>query len=133
MGSISFLKFKEEVWHVCNLLYTLEEAVYYERLSIFNHFAIFKDGDKVVGFLSFFLDELRIDTKSTVLIGIGHTDASDDIKKMSHKLANIRVFEDADGKIIGDYESSGLRPYTLEKARQYGFEQPLLEACLGNS
>ncbi len=38
--------------------------------------------------------------------------------------------EDADGKIIGEYQSSGLRPYTLEKARQYGFEQPLLEACL---
>lgn len=38
--------------------------------------------------------------------------------------------EDADGKIIGEYQSAGLRPYTLEKARQYGFEQPLLEACL---
>ena len=38
--------------------------------------------------------------------------------------------EDADGKIIGEYVSSGLRPYTLEKARQYGFDQPLLEACL---
>ncbi|AMO72223.1 CpaF family protein [Sphingorhabdus sp. M41] len=38
--------------------------------------------------------------------------------------------EDADGKIIGDYVSAGLRPYTLEKARQYGFDQPLLEACL---
>ncbi|MEJ6677849.1 CpaF family protein [Parasphingorhabdus sp.] len=38
--------------------------------------------------------------------------------------------EDADGKIIGEYVSAGLRPYTLEKARQYGFDQPLLEACL---
>jgi pilus assembly protein CpaF len=24
----------------------------------------------------------------------------------------------------------GLRPYTLEKAKQYGFDQPYLEACL---
>jgi len=38
--------------------------------------------------------------------------------------------EDAEGKIIGEYVSAGLRPYTLEKARQYGFDQPLLEACL---
>ncbi|WP_417622715.1 CpaF family protein [Parasphingorhabdus sp.] len=38
--------------------------------------------------------------------------------------------EDADGKIIGEYQSAGLRPYTLEKARQYGFDQPFLEACL---
>ena len=42
------------------------------------------------------------------------------------------IDEDADGKIIGEYQSSGLRPYTLEKAREYGFEQPLLEACLAN-
>jgi pilus assembly protein CpaF len=38
--------------------------------------------------------------------------------------------EDADGKIIGDYVSSGLRPYTLEKARQFGFDQAFLQACL---
>ena len=38
--------------------------------------------------------------------------------------------EGADGKIIGEYRSMGLRPYTLDKARQYGFEQPYLEACL---
>ena len=25
---------------------------------------------------------------------------------------------------------SGLRPYTLEKARQFGFDQAYLEACL---
>ena len=68
----SFLSFKEEVWQVCKLLYTLEEEAYYERLSIFKHFAIFKDGDKIVGFLSFFLDETLLDSKSIVLIGIGH-------------------------------------------------------------
>ena len=38
--------------------------------------------------------------------------------------------ETADGKIIGEYRSMGLRPYTLEKAKQYGFDQPYLEACL---
>ncbi len=40
------------------------------------------------------------------------------------------VSEDADGKIVGEYRAMGLRPYTLEKARQYGFDQPFLEACL---
>ena len=38
--------------------------------------------------------------------------------------------ETADGKIVGEYRALGLRPYTLEKARQYGFDQPYLEACL---
>ena len=38
--------------------------------------------------------------------------------------------EDADGRIIGEYRGMGLRPYTLEKARMFGFDQPFLEACL---
>src|SRR4051794_24920303 len=38
--------------------------------------------------------------------------------------------ESSDGKIIGEYRSMGLRPYTLEKAKQFGFDQPYLEACL---
>ena len=38
--------------------------------------------------------------------------------------------ETDDGKIIGEFRSSGLRPYTLEKARQFGFDQAYLEACL---
>jgi pilus assembly protein CpaF len=38
--------------------------------------------------------------------------------------------EAADGKIIGEYRSMGLRPYTLEKAKMFGFDQPYLEACL---
>ncbi|MFL6753807.1 MAG: CpaF family protein [Sphingomicrobium sp.] len=38
--------------------------------------------------------------------------------------------ETADGKILGEYRSMGLRPYTLEKAKQFGFDQPYLEACL---
>ena len=38
--------------------------------------------------------------------------------------------ESSDGKIIGEFRSMGLRPYSLEKAKQYGFDQPYLEACL---
>ncbi|SEM47238.1 pilus assembly protein CpaF [Sphingomonas gellani] len=38
--------------------------------------------------------------------------------------------ESSDGKIIGEYRSMGLRPYTLEKAKQFGFDQAYLEACL---
>ncbi|MBW0006483.1 MAG: CpaF family protein [Sphingomonas sp.] len=38
--------------------------------------------------------------------------------------------ETSDGKIVGEYRSMGLRPYTLEKAKQFGFDQPYLEACL---
>ena len=38
--------------------------------------------------------------------------------------------EDPDGRIIGEYRSMGLRPYTLEKARGFGFDQALLDACL---
>jgi pilus assembly protein CpaF len=40
------------------------------------------------------------------------------------------IDEDAQGKIIGEYRSSGMRPYTLDKAKQYGFDQALLDACL---
>ncbi len=38
--------------------------------------------------------------------------------------------ESPDGQIIGEYRSMGLRPYTLEKAKMFGFDQPYLEACL---
>jgi len=38
--------------------------------------------------------------------------------------------ETADGTILGEYRAMGLRPYTLEKAKQFGFDQPYLEACL---
>ena len=38
--------------------------------------------------------------------------------------------ETPEGKIIGEFRPSGLRPYTLEKARQFGFDQAFLEACL---
>ena len=38
--------------------------------------------------------------------------------------------ETADGKIIGEFRAASLRPYTLEKARQFGFDQAYLEACL---
>ncbi|RVQ65476.1 CpaF family protein [Croceicoccus ponticola] len=38
--------------------------------------------------------------------------------------------EGDDGKIIGEHRPSGLRPYTLEKARQFGFDKAYLQACL---
>ncbi|WP_221792196.1 CpaF family protein [Aquisediminimonas sediminicola] len=38
--------------------------------------------------------------------------------------------EGSDGKIVGEYRSMGLRPYTLEKARQFGFDEAYLDACL---
>ncbi|MFT3976557.1 MAG: CpaF family protein [Sphingomonas bacterium] len=38
--------------------------------------------------------------------------------------------ETADGKILGEYRAMGLRPYTIEKAKQFGFDQAFLEACL---
>ena len=38
--------------------------------------------------------------------------------------------EDDSGKSVGEYRSMGLRPYTLDKARMFGFDQPFLEACL---
>ena len=38
--------------------------------------------------------------------------------------------ETPDGKIIGEFRPSGLRPYTLEKARMFGFDQAYLDACL---
>ncbi|MBC7987245.1 MAG: CpaF family protein [Sphingomonadaceae bacterium] len=40
------------------------------------------------------------------------------------------LHEDDLGKIVGEYRSMGLRPYSLEKARAFGFEQPCLESCL---
>jgi len=38
--------------------------------------------------------------------------------------------ETADGRIIGEFKSSNLRPHCLEKVRQYGFEREFLEACV---
>jgi pilus assembly protein CpaF len=38
--------------------------------------------------------------------------------------------ETSEGKIVGEYRPAGLRPYTLDKAKQFGFDQPFLEACL---
>ncbi len=38
--------------------------------------------------------------------------------------------ETDDGKIIGEYRSLGLRPQTVDKAKQFGFDTAMLEACL---
>ena len=50
---------------------------------------------------------------------------------VTQELFNFEYLDESeDGKIIGEFRSSGLRPYTLEKARQFGFDQAYLEACL---
>ncbi len=70
-------------------------------------------------------DGSRRTTQVTEVIGMeGDVIVTQDLFKFEYH------DEDADGKIIGDWASSSVRPYTLEKARQYGFDQPFLEACL---
>ncbi|CAN1498916.1 CpaF Flp pilus assembly protein, ATPase CpaF [Sphingomonadaceae bacterium] len=70
-------------------------------------------------------DGSRRTTQITEVIGMeGDVIVTQDLFKFEYR------DEDADGKIIGDFVSGGVRPYTLEKARQFGFDQPYLEACL---
>ncbi len=70
-------------------------------------------------------DGSRRTTQITEVIGMeGDVIVTQDLFKFQY------VDEDADGKIIGEHVSSGLRPYTLEKARQFGFDQAFLQACL---
>ena len=53
------------------------------------------------------------------------------VRNANHEMARlVASLHDKDGRIIGEYRALGLRPYTLEKARQFGFDQPFLEACL---
>jgi len=50
---------------------------------------------------------------------------------VTQELFNFEYLDEGeDGKILGEFRSSGLRPYSLEKARQFGFDQTYLEACL---
>jgi pilus assembly protein CpaF len=50
---------------------------------------------------------------------------------VTQQLFNFQYLDETpDGKIIGEYRAAGLRPYTLEKAKQFGFDQAFLEACL---
>lgn len=62
---------KEQVWPICAQMYAMSEADYYSRLSIFHSFALFYDGEELIGFLSFFLDKTKIESKSITLLGIG--------------------------------------------------------------
>src|SRR3546814_17053939 len=69
-------------------------------------------------------DGSRRVTNVTVVIGMeGDVIVTQELFKFKYQ------DEDKDGKIIGEYRSMGLRPYTLEKARQFGFDQPFQEAC----
>ena len=38
--------------------------------------------------------------------------------------------ETPDGKIVGEFNSSGLRPFTVDKVRAFGFDKPYVESCL---
>ncbi|MGZ8306987.1 MAG: CpaF family protein [Allosphingosinicella sp.] len=70
-------------------------------------------------------DGTRRTTNITEVIGLeGDVIVTQELFKFEY------LDETADGKIIGEYRSMGLRPYTLEKAKQFGFDQPYLEACL---
>ena len=70
-------------------------------------------------------DGSRRTTQITEVIGMeGDVIVTQDLFKFNY------LDEDADGNIMGEYASSGLRPYTLDKAKQFGFDQPYLEACL---
>jgi pilus assembly protein CpaF len=71
-------------------------------------------------------DGSRRTTQITEVIGMeGGVIVTQDLFKFEYR------DEDADGKIHGEWVAGGVRPYTLEKARQFGFDQPFLEACLG--
>jgi pilus assembly protein CpaF len=70
-------------------------------------------------------DGSRRVTHITEVIGMeGDVIVTQDLFKFEYRS------EDADGKINGEYVAGSVRPYTLEKARQFGFDQPFLEACL---
>ncbi len=70
-------------------------------------------------------DGSRRVTHITEVIGMeGDVIVTQDLFKFEYRS------EDADGKITGEYVPGGVRPYTLEKARQFGFDQPFLESCL---
>ncbi len=70
-------------------------------------------------------DGSRRTTNITEVIGMeGNVIVTQELFKFEY------LDESADGKIIGEYRSQGLRPYTLEKAKQFGFDQAFLEACL---
>ncbi len=70
-------------------------------------------------------DGSRRTTNITEVIGMeGNVIVTQELFKFEY------LDETADGKIIGEYQSMGLRPYSLEKAKQFGFDQAFLEACL---
>ena len=83
------------------------------------------DSDDLVVQVKRLRDGSRRTTQITEVIGMeGDVIVTQDLFKFEYR------DEDADGKIIGEWVSGSVRPYTLEKARQYGFDQPYLECCL---
>lgn len=50
---------------------------------------------------------------------------------VTQELFNFEYLDESDdGKILGEFRSTGLRPYTLEKSRQFGLDQAYLQACI---
>ena len=70
-------------------------------------------------------DGSRRTTNITEVIGMeGNVIVTQELFKFEY------LDETPDGKIIGEYRAMGLRPYSLEKAKMFGFDQAFLEACL---
>src|SRR3569832_217832 len=70
-------------------------------------------------------DSSRRTTNITEVIGMeGDVIVTQELFKFEY------LDETADGKIINKYRTKGQRPNTQEKAKQFGFDQPYLEACL---
>jgi len=69
-------------------------------------------------------DGMRRITHITEVVGMeGEVLVTQDLFKFSYHE------EASDGQIKGNFTSSGFKPYTIEKARQFGFEKPYQEAC----
>ncbi|HAA21790.1 MAG TPA: hypothetical protein DCP28_24595 [Cytophagales bacterium] len=68
----AFQAWKGEVWQVCQQMFNISEQAFYDRLSTFKYFAVFTVAGQVVGFQSFFLDEVPLQGKRVVLVGSGH-------------------------------------------------------------
>ena len=72
----------------------------------------------------------QINTDSLILVLKQAPTDSNSLKNYLTLYHDLDLNEMDAKKIIGEWVSGSVRPYTLEKARQYGFDQPYLECCL---
>ena len=102
----------------------LPDAINRRLLCPFQYFGIADSVDLIIQ-VKRLRDGSRRVTNVTEVIGMeGPVIVTQELFKFEY------LDESADGKIIGEYRSMGLRPYTLDKAKQFGFDQAMLEACL---